>query len=586
MESNSYRTFLLQISDHITEGKLRQLKYLCSDDIPEGDLEMIRSPLDLFRQLERREMIGIDNLSFLQQLLSDVTCVQLAKKVGDFISRREVELLCLKIQRGELRKIEGVPMAGDRQNHVLNHSLKEAAVVITSCNVTDGKHDEKITEVHPGRCSCFIHQSPNQRKQGEIYLRIALELATKGAWVAGTAFILKRYINEPETLVRLFTSVVLPSGILVKYLCEGSVICVLETNDMQGLKELWQKYESGKLQEALEEILITEELRELSAGQEIILTVELDENMYRDVCLELMMTKRKDQLLEGVKQRPRSLSDPVIKQLEKPENTFQQQSLHIVADTERRKRLEAEKKLKKLIAGQSLELRFPELQLYADKSFQDKTAHDGADESDDNSSTTSTLDEEEVLDWEDKHDLAKEFWISIKGSLKEKKWSDFLDAVRKASPDDLERGGTALIKFLAYVLHVNYAKGKLEIVNLQNYIRLTGWFGPFTKGPQGCLQKMTHLMENSASVDSDGKVVSWFAGYMKEQQAKEWLRNEKGGAFLIRFNTPTGFLLSKKSSDMDSVVEFAIEASVSVCFIHYESECMKELSLKKIQGTG
>lgn len=132
MESNSYRTFLLQISDHITEGKLRQLKYLCSDDIPEGDLEMIRSPLDLFRQLERREMIGIDNLSFLQQLLSDVTCVQLAKKVGDFISRREVELLCLKIQRGELRKIEEVPMAGDRQNHVLNHSLKEAAVVITS----------------------------------------------------------------------------------------------------------------------------------------------------------------------------------------------------------------------------------------------------------------------------------------------------------------------------------------------------------------------------------------------------------------------------------------------------------------------
>ena len=54
---------------------------------------------------------------------------------------------------------------------------------------------------------------------------------------------------------------------------------------------------------------------------------------------------------------------------------------------------------------------------------------------------------------------------------------------------------------------------------------------------------------------------------MKEQQAKEWLRNEKGGAFLIRFNTPTGFLLSKKSSDVDSVVEFAIEVSVNVCFI-------------------
>ena len=127
----------------------------------------------------------------------------------------------------------------------------------------------------------------------EIYLQIALKLATKGAWVVGTAYILKRYINEPQTLVCLFASVVLPSGILVKYLCEGSVICVLEANDLQGLKELWQRYESGKLKDALEEILITEELRELSAGQEIKLTVELDENMYRDVCLELMVTKRK-----------------------------------------------------------------------------------------------------------------------------------------------------------------------------------------------------------------------------------------------------------------------------------------------------
>lgn len=51
---------------------------------------------------------------------------------------------------------------------------------------------------------------------------------------------------------------------------------------------------------------------------------------------------------------------------------------------------------------------------------------------------------------------------------------------------------------------------------------------------------------------------------MNEQQAIERLRKEKGGAFLIRFNTPTGFLLSKKSSDVDSIVEFAIEASVSI----------------------
>jgi len=326
--------------------------------------------------------------------------------------------------------------------------------------------------------------------------------------------------------------------------------------------------------------LITEGLRELSAGQEIKLTVELDENMYRDVCLELMVTKRKvDQLFEGVdQQRPRSLSDPVIKKLKNPENTFQQQSLHIVAGTERKRRLEAEKKLKKLIAGQSLDLHFPELQLYADKSYKDDAAHDDADdESDDNSSTTSTLDEEEVLDWEDENYLSKEFWISIKGSWKEKKLSDFFDAARKAYPDDLARGGAALIKFLVYVLTENFAKGRSEIVTLRNFIRLTRWFGPFIKGPQGCLQKMIHLKENSASVDSDGKAVSWFAGYMSEQQAIKSLRKEKGGAFLVRFNSPTGFLLSKKSSDFDSVVEFTIEIHKDTGHVSFGDRVFQDL---------
>ena len=99
-----------------------------------------------------------------------------------------------------------------------------------------------------------------------------------------------------------------------------------------------------------------------------------------------------DQLYEDIEQRPRSLSDPVINPLKTPENTFLQQSLHIVADSERKRRLQAEKKLEKLTAGQSVDLRFPELK-HAEKSNQDNDAHDAADESDDNSSTTSTSDE-------------------------------------------------------------------------------------------------------------------------------------------------------------------------------------------------
>ena len=132
MERNNFKTFLLRISENITEEKLRQLKYLCSDDIPEGDLEKISCPLELIRDLERRQKIGIDNLHFLQNLLLDVRCVQLANKVGDFISRRELELLWLEKRRGEVRKIKGVPVsaAGGRQSHVLNRSLTDKAAVV------------------------------------------------------------------------------------------------------------------------------------------------------------------------------------------------------------------------------------------------------------------------------------------------------------------------------------------------------------------------------------------------------------------------------------------------------------------------
>ena len=57
---------------------------------------------------------------------------------------------------------------------------------------------------------------------------------------------------------------------------------------------------------------------------------------------------------------------------------------------------------------------------------------------------------------------------------------------------------------------------------------------------------------------------SWFAGYMTEEEAKEKLRNEKAGTFLIRFNAAMvapGFVLSKKSRGSDMVAQFNIEAS-------------------------
>ena len=96
---SNYRTLLLRISDNITDKCLEKLKFLCSDDIKEGELEEISSPLKLFKALERRELIGVDDLSFLRELLTNVKCFRLATEVDDFISRREIELLILGLRK-------------------------------------------------------------------------------------------------------------------------------------------------------------------------------------------------------------------------------------------------------------------------------------------------------------------------------------------------------------------------------------------------------------------------------------------------------------------------------------------------------
>lgn len=527
---------------------MEKLKFLCSDGIEEGELEEINSPLKLFKALERRKMIAIDDLSFLHQLLTNVNCIQLATTVKEFTLRRELELLGLNKQSQKVNQISGsagnVGMVGApcRGGHKgVEPDSKDGGLVRCNCPVDNEGHG---------------HPSSYQRKPGDIDLRVVLKLGATGAWFAGTAFILKRYINDPKTLILLFNTVVLPSGVLVKWICEGSILCVLQANDLQGLHTLWQNYKSGTLKKALQEVLITEDLRNLAKDHEILMDVVLDEGMYRDVCLELMLNKEKvDDVYKRVECRPRSLSDPtIISQLRKPDNTFQEESFRIMANSERKRRLDAEKKLDKLISGLQLDLRFPEL-LFTGKNSQDP--------GDDSSSTTSTWDEEEVLDWEDENDPSKEFWSSIKGGLKEKSWTDFEDAINREFPDKLKQGGPQLLKFLAYVLRVNYDRRVSKNISLRSFIRMSRWFGPFVKGSQdSCLEKMIDLMEHSVSVGPDGQKTSWFAGYMTEEDAKQKLSSEKGGTFLVRFNTSIvapGFVLSKKSRGNDTVAEFTIE---------------------------
>lgn len=517
----SYRTLLLGISENITASDLEKLKFLCLDFIPDGELETIDSALKLFKALERRSKLAENDLTFLCYLLTNVNCLRLSHAIGDFVTRRELESLGLKTQMGRKEKqglLSTFSRSGARDEHA-------------------GSADGNPVGAHIG-------------------LKVVLKLASVGAWFAGTALILKTYINDPETLVQLFHQVVLPSGVLLKHICEGSIICILQIIDLHGLHTLWQNFESGLLKKNLEYVFITEDLYKLAKGAEIIMEVFLEEKVYRDVCLELILNQEKvDKVYKVASCKPRRFSYPMVDYLGKDESVFQEKSLRILANTERKRRMEAEKKLEKLLSVHQLDRLLVFNELLQVQNTKDVT--------DDSSSTSSTSwDEEEVLDWEDDRNPSEEFWSSIHGGIKEKSWTNFEAAIRRDFRKVLEEAGPALLKFLKYVLKVD-DKREPQNVSLRNFVRASRWFGPFGLGLQdNCLTKMNDLMKQSASVGLDGKMTSWFAGHITEEEAKEKLRNKKPGTFLIRFNTSIvtpGFVLSRKSRNVDNVVEIDIQ---------------------------
>lgn len=92
MEAKEFRAKLLEISRHITPHELEEVKYLCTDFLPECLLEKATA-LSLFRGLEKQGRLGIDRLDCLMYILEKVNRRDLTVMLKDFQRLREEYLL-------------------------------------------------------------------------------------------------------------------------------------------------------------------------------------------------------------------------------------------------------------------------------------------------------------------------------------------------------------------------------------------------------------------------------------------------------------------------------------------------------------
>ena len=81
--SLAFRTKLLSISNSITQKEFSDLKFVCKEHIPVGILERFTTPLELFNQLEKHNLLAADNKDFLGVLLIGINRNELRDELFD-----------------------------------------------------------------------------------------------------------------------------------------------------------------------------------------------------------------------------------------------------------------------------------------------------------------------------------------------------------------------------------------------------------------------------------------------------------------------------------------------------------------------
>ena len=86
-----------------------------------------------------------------------------------------------------------------------------------------------------------------------------------------------------------FEKLVLNSISKLTGIWDGSVRFTVESENLIALKKLWEMYKDGTLQSRLQEFLVTDEIKQLANGEDIEVTVFIDEHEYNEAYFNLFL---------------------------------------------------------------------------------------------------------------------------------------------------------------------------------------------------------------------------------------------------------------------------------------------------------
>ena len=84
-----------------------------------------------------------------------------------------------------------------------------------------------------------------------------------------------------------FNREILPAAARLVVLSEGSICFTFKAETSLALEELYERYSTGRLQRDLQEFLVTDDIRQLADGEEVIVSVHVDEKEFKEALNDL-----------------------------------------------------------------------------------------------------------------------------------------------------------------------------------------------------------------------------------------------------------------------------------------------------------
>ncbi|XP_074613318.1 uncharacterized protein LOC141873272 [Acropora palmata] len=326
MSKAEYNSLLFRISKRLDDiNALRHILVICREKLEHQADQNIDNTYSLLRKLEESGFLGVDHLQEVKDILKAVGEWDFHDKVVKFEStRREYKELLRKVIRvledlNDLERLMSIVarvrrIPEERKNAV--HDVRSLVQVLEEMNflgidcleilreiLTELKEDELLTalaEFQQRRIEDETRERLKARKAavwssarasiqrivGEVRILCTFRTLRGVLLLVGPGLILRR-CSTLEDYVEAFRVAILPAAIELRAVSDGSVCFTVQAETRLALEELHKRYSTGRLQRDLQEFLVTDDIRQLANGEEVVVSVYVVDKEFREALDDL-----------------------------------------------------------------------------------------------------------------------------------------------------------------------------------------------------------------------------------------------------------------------------------------------------------